>query len=912
MTAVIILVCNACGELWKASGSPAICPACKVASFGITVERNANIQANNESKAPSKPEGLSQDSMGGGGSKMTIEDTVRIALNRYANDEIMLDAFFQWATNPTSMSAGYGLNENYPYIKKNLMGRHGLSSAETDKRVNELTKTCDAFINEARLLSIKEREQIGEVQRALQGILSRGDYEHVRRQGVLRRLREASEETRRAMLLFTLIEQVRASVSPDNFTNPTDYYSNFQSEFQAYYKSIFGDVAPILKVAREIVRSGAYNELYWLPSPHAKSSPRPTRVKAVVPSIAELEVLGTKLTPKPDVPSLLESFWEEGNFEILRFVDIVSHSPNGVITTDEPLPVGANILGFMGSHGKSVALSPLICADARQYIESTKDQKMEAPRQTLEKALVTVEQHGKLEGGLGVLWTGQGEAVWKFQTSPPLYVYLAPWLTTFTQTLAPSRVNFQEKPYVLFVIPCQSRASFFDALEKHSGFSLKDTHWEKSMGLLTNLEKPSEFRLLVGNRHPLLDNIFEEILKSSQSFVERRPINKADIFKKSIGGVASLEPAPVPMTPAPQPSPPTKGLHVLLGMRGSEKVFWSPATERSWNFVIVGSAGTGKTQTVQAVLQEFARQSIPYIVFDFRNDYVPIKSSSSKFGMVLDLGNISINPLELDGNNPPRDQKYQVSDIIDLVYTIGERQIGYIRDAIKLSYESKGIYEDDEASWKQVPPTFTDIQENLEHLAEEGGRTEKESIKGIFARLNPIFDYGIFSSKTIMPFEDLVKSRTVVNLGILPNDNLKAVVCEFLLRKLRYYLYGLPESREPRLFIIIDEAHRLKYEKSSSTGQLLKEARKYGVGLTLSTQDPVDFPDLVYNNIGGILSLQLTDPKYAKSIAEHLGGKVSWQSVKNELSDKFAAFVKFSSQSDEIKLKVIPYYEREH
>ena len=245
-----------------------------------------------------------------------------------------------------------------------------------------------------------------------------------------------------------------------------------------------------------------------------------------------------------------------------------------------------------------------------------------------------------------------------------------------------------------------------------------------------------------------------------------------------------------------------------------------------------------------------------------------------------------------------------------MVYNIGERQIGYIRDAIKMSYEDRGIHEDNRDTWQNNPPTFNDIERNLNRLSEEGSRAEENSIKGIFARLDPIFDYGIFSTKTVMPFEQIMKSCTAVDLGVLPNDKLKAVVCEFLQRKLRYYLYGLPESREPRLYVIIDEAHRLKYEKGSSTGQLLKEARKYGVGLILSTQDPVDFPDLVYNNIGGILSLQLTDPKYAKSVAEHLGGAVSWQNIKNDLSTKFSAYAKFSSQKDVVKLMVIPYYKR--
>ena len=215
-----------------------------------------------------------------------------------------------------------------------------------------------------------------------------------------------------------------------------------------------------------------------------------------------------------------------------------------------------------------------------------------------------------------------------------------------------------------------------------------------------------------------------------------------------------------------------------------------------------------------------------------------------------------------------------------------------------------------ENSWRNTPPTFDDIQNNLNRISGEGDSGTRSSIEGIFARLDPIFDYGIFSAKTVMPFEKIMNGQTVVNLGILPNDKLKAVVCEFFMRKLRYYLDKSGESREPRLYVIIDEAHRLKYERKASAGQLLREARKYGVGMLLATQDPVDFTDVVYNNIGGIMSLQLIDPKYAKSIAEHLGGKVAWRNVKNDLSSKFSAYVKFSSNENAIRLDVVPHYER--
>ena len=508
-----IVVCNACGEPWEGAGSPAICPKCRVDSFGIAVERHIDIQPDSGSENKTGQDNITPTLAGEGSTKMPMEEMIRSALNQYRNDEVMLDAFFQWASNPTSMSARYGLEKNYPYIEKNLMRRYGLSSTETGKRVSELKRICDGLINEAKQLPVDSKHQTGtgEVQRILKDILSQSDYEKLRRQGALKRLREVSEETRKALLLFNLLENIKATLSANKFTMPPDCSSDYQSEFQAYYNSIFGERAPIDKVAQEIVRSGAYNELFHIYSKGAMSKDAPEQVEAIAFSTAELEALGAKLPPSPDVPLFLESHWQKGEFDLLRWVDIVSHSGYGVITTDEPLPIGASKLGFMGSHGKTIALSPIIWAEAKQHIELIKDQKMEDTRQGLEKALVAVERQVKPEGISVFFWTGQGESVWKFTTSPPLYVYLAPWLTTFSQTTAPSRINFKEKPHILLVIPYQSKASLLGALEKHSGFSLKDTRGEKSLGLLTNLHKPSEFQLLIGQRHPLLDRILEAL-----------------------------------------------------------------------------------------------------------------------------------------------------------------------------------------------------------------------------------------------------------------------------------------------------------------------------------------------------------------------------------------------------------------
>jgi len=615
--------------------------------------------------------------------------------------------------------------------------------------------------------------------------------------------------------------------------------------------------------------------------------------------------LELELSPRPDIPAYVEELFDKKDYEQLRTLYEVSEAGGFRIYYGEEPPSLVNVPGIGARYEDIIAISPFVLNKLNEMLRVRVTERLRKSFSDVDSVLVSLRNNLWPKAELKYAQVSEEKAlwIWSSENNPNLHIYLIPWLTK--HNISDPLCRYLTSDYaVLFLILYQSLPSIKDVLEKWWHFSHSSN---ASFYLLLIGDEIIHSERLRGEQHPQA----EMIMKLLKEKLEPGRTPKVPIEAKPAQPISPAKPTPTVAAPSPA-RPGTRHLRVLLGMRGAEEVFWVPADERSWNFAIVGSAGTGKTQTVKSVLKEFANQAIPYIVFDFRNDYVPVKSSISDFGSVLDPGKISINPLELDGSNSPRDQKYQISDIIALVYKIGERQIGYLREAIKLSYESKGIFEDDEATWKHTPPTFADIQENLERLADKGSRAEKESIKGIFARLDPIFDYGIFSAETVIPFEDLMKGQTVINLGILPNDKLKAVVCEFLLRKLRYYLYNLPESREPKLFIVIDEAHRLKYEKDSSAGQLLKEARKYGVGLVLSTQDSVDFSDLVYNNIGGILSLQLGEPKFAKSIAEHLGGRISWRSVKNDLSTKFFAFVKFSSQPDAIKLRVTPYYERLH
>ena len=822
---------------------------------------------------------------------MTVEEVVRDTLNRYRDDEIMVDAFVQWASNPTSMSAGYGIEENYPCIARNLMERYSLTSKEVEHYIEKLKAACNQFL--------QQTEDVYELRRIIQEEFC-SELGQALRRGIVNRIQNASLDAKRVISLLTELRERGHSEAG---------WESIQDKVQSYFAAVHGVIMSPERMRKDLVKVGLINRLLWITS---KGHRKESYVLMPIPPADAIGLTSVELAPKSDTAEYIKALFDKRSYEQLRILDEVSRENFGILTYYGEVPSFLSAKGICGQHADTLAISPFVLDEVRENLHLEKEERLGEIKERVENALVFLRNQLWPECELIFFQSKREEILWRWDssTSPPLYIYLAPWLTRPNLSDLTSYINMDYRMHknnihLMVMTAYQSLPSIKRLLE--SSFSL---YRSTPISLVLISDGSLRYEILKDEAHPYAHQIVEAIQAVFSNLAQQ-----IALVKLKLPAAVSVEPQPQPL------KPPEKGitkteqrlileLRVLLGSSDSGQVFWLPSNERNWNFVIVGSAGTGKTQTVKAILDELAKLGLPYIVFDFRNDYISVETKASDFGKVLDLSSISINPLEFDGTNSPRDQKYQVSDIIDLVYNIGERQIGYIRDAIKMSYVGKGIYEDNKDSWKNAPPTFIDIERNLNRLSEEGGRAEKDSIKGIFARLDPIFDYGIFSTKTVMPFEQIMKSHTIVDLGVLPNDNLKAVVCEFLQRKLRYYLYGLSESREPRLYVVIDEAHRLKYEKGSSTGQLLKEARKYGVGLILSTQDPVDFPDLVYNNVGGVLSLQLTDPKYAKSVAEHLGGTVSWQNIKNELSVKFSAYAKFSSQRDVVKLKVTPYYER--
>jgi len=338
------------------------------------------------------------------------------------------------------------------------------------------------------------------------------------------------------------------------------------------------------------------------------------------------------------------------------------------------------------------------------------------------------------------------------------------------------------------------------------------------------------------------------------------------------------------------------GIKIYLGKsdRGRD-IYWNPGKEKNPHLLIVGTTGAGKTQTLKAIIYELNRLNIPCLIFDFHNEY--------DFGTILDLDKITVNPLELEDESP-KNRVYQISSSLRAIYKLGDQQEAQLRIAIRESYQRHGIYDNQKKSWNSPLPTFAEIKRILEEKKKEkniGG-----TIITLLNRLEPLFDVDVFSAKSTLPLTGIAQKTTTIKLKELPTDEIRTAITEIILRKVWNHMYKAGSSSKLRLFLIIDEGHRLAYEKSP-IDQITREARKYGMGIILSTQRPSDFEEPILANIGAFIALQCVIEKDAKYMSKQLR---CLPKDLQDLTEKGRAIVKFSSLHDPINVKIISYDQR--
>jgi DNA helicase HerA-like ATPase len=265
--------------------------------------------------------------------------------------------------------------------------------------------------------------------------------------------------------------------------------------------------------------------------------------------------------------------------------------------------------------------------------------------------------------------------------------------------------------------------------------------------------------------------------------------------------------------------------------------------------LIVGTSGSGKTFLIKRVLlPQLLNEGLGAIILDFNGDFGSkdfIESMGGKLKHIrADIDGLGFNPFVITQTGERQRLAVFISSFSELlakVFDLGDQQRANLNKVMRTQYRELGFPDilDDAFLAKQMKwPNFRSLVVRL----------EDEDVKAA-NRIRDMAEIDMFSEDNVA-FSDLLMEPCVIGISKLPGDYSKGAVVELILNGLynRLLIKGEKKANELRtdFFVIVDEAHKLAKLPSITT--LLREARKFGVGVILSSQRANDFNDDIIAN----------------------------------------------------------------
>ena len=338
--------------------------------------------------------------------------------------------------------------------------------------------------------------------------------------------------------------------------------------------------------------------------------------------------------------------------------------------------------------------------------------------------------------------------------------------------------------------------------------------------------------------------------------------------------------APAPSAAVPGNRPPEEpeadreGVFIGNDKEYGDALYWNPqraATVQNPHMMIVGESGSGKTYALQCLTAELAQRALPTIIFDYAQGFEldTLDDVYKKYVKVREyrIGEegISLNPLHIFPKDikGPASVATRLSDVFDAVYHLGHIQRKVLIEAILSTFERAGILTAAPATWKNDPPNFGQLQQILDDLASDKEYPNAKNAVGLAARLTPFFMLSSFSSgdhgwSWASLIADPGHRVHILQFRGLEGKTQK-VMLEILLWHLFFYLKSHGQDKL-RLYCVLDEAHHLSFREGGPTDLLLREARKFGLGIIFASQQPEDFSEVAFSNSASKLVFQTTDP----------------------------------------------------
>ena len=317
---------------------------------------------------------------------------------------------------------------------------------------------------------------------------------------------------------------------------------------------------------------------------------------------------------------------------------------------------------------------------------------------------------------------------------------------------------------------------------------------------------------------------------------------------------------------SPQPTAIPLGTDIDL----KRHVLWDPYASSNPHVLIVGESGSGKTYTASRLAIELARAHLPSIVFDygqgFSLEHAPRAFRDDVRTVELNLGRdgIAINPLQIFpvDTHGPATVAQRVADTFLRVYPrLGVQQHALLRRAVLELLAEAGISVENPQTWTLPPPSFRDLEQKLTEYAGAEDAATRRAASSAGPHVSTLFFFNTFrKTGHALSWYDFLARRNeiwILQLGGL-EASVERAVTEFLLWSLIRYFEVLGPG-PLRCFVVLDEAHKLAFGPGSPVEKILREGRKFGLGVILASQQPEDFSVVAFANTATKIVFQIAD-----------------------------------------------------
>ncbi len=290
--------------------------------------------------------------------------------------------------------------------------------------------------------------------------------------------------------------------------------------------------------------------------------------------------------------------------------------------------------------------------------------------------------------------------------------------------------------------------------------------------------------------------------------------------------------------------------------------------------LIAGATGTGKTKTVQIFAEALSEKSIPVLLMDIKGDLSGIAAAGasnpkiedrySKIGITYQPKKFPVEFLTLSEEKGTR-LRATVSEfgpvLISKILELNDTQAGLIAILFK--------YCDD----NNLPLLdIKDLKKILQYASAEGkkdiekdyGTISPTSVGTILRKVVELEQQGAdkFFGEKSFEVDDLLRvdengNGIISVLRLIDLQDRPKLFSTFMLSMLAEIYSTFPElgdKAEPKLVIVIDEAHLIFKEASKALldqiETIIKLIRSKGVGIYFCTQNPTDVPQAVLSQLG--------------------------------------------------------------